>query len=263
MSVKELFQAGKLDEAVEAQIQQVKSKPTSTEFRTLLFELLSFQGQLERADKQLEVIAQQDENANWATQVYRNLIKAEQTRQKLFTEGLKPGFLLDPPDYIHLHLDAINRLREEQPAEARTLLEKSESACPDFSGTHNDQPFEGFRDCDDLFAPILELFVLFDYIWLPFEQIQELEISRPEHPRDLLWTPVRIVLADGSQRRGYVPALYADTHQQDDAELKLGRMTDWQAAEDGPVTGLGRRQYLVGDENPSILEIGTLQFHKT
>ena len=77
MSVKELFQAGKLDEAVEAQIKQVKSKPTSTEFRTLLFELLSFQGQLERADKQLEVIAQQDENANWATQVYRNLIKAE------------------------------------------------------------------------------------------------------------------------------------------------------------------------------------------
>ena len=143
------------------------------------------------------------------------------------------------------------------------MLEKSESACPDFAGTHNDQPFEGFRDCDDLFAPILELFVLFDYIWLPFEQIQELEVSRPEHPRDLLWTPVRIVLADGSQRRGYVPALYADTHKQNDAELKLGRMTDWQAAEDGPVTGLGRRQYLVGDENPSILEIGTLQFNKT
>ena len=171
--------------------------------------------------------------------------------------------MLDPPEYVNWHLEAVNRLREQRPAEARELLEKSEAARPKLSGTQGEQAFDEFRDCDDLFAPILELMVLFDYIWLPLEQIQELEIAQPEHPRDLLWAPARFVLTDGSQRRGYVPVLYGETYTQDDDELKMGRMTDWQGAEGGPITGLGRRQFLLGDETPSLLELGTLEFNKS
>ena len=38
-------------------------------------------------------------------------------------------------------------------------------------GTLNDQPVEGLRDADDLLAPILEVMVLRDYIWVPWSQI--------------------------------------------------------------------------------------------
>ena len=109
-------------------------------------------------------------------------------------------------------------------------------------------------------APFLELMLIRDYIWLPIEQVTELEISRPERPRDLLWTPVRVGLVDGTQRRAYMPARYVDSHQVDDELVKLGRATDWIGTEGGPVTGVGMRQFLAGDEACAMLELEDVAF---
>ena len=160
--------------------------------------------------------------SGWATQVYVNLLHAESLRSRLFSDGLKPEFLLDPPAYVGLHLQAINRLREKQAGQAKALLDESEDSRPTPRGESGGKHFDEFRDCDDVLAPILELFIIRDYVWLPLEQVRELEISRPERPRDLLWAPVRVVLTDGSQRRGYMPTLYCGTHQHPDNQIKLG-----------------------------------------
>jgi type VI secretion system protein ImpE len=255
MTASELFQAGKLDEAIQAVTAEIKAKPAATERRTLLFELLCFAGQLDRADKQLDVIAKQDANAEWAVQVYQNILVAERARRRLLSEGLRPEFLLDPPAYVQFHLDAVNRLRDGRAAEAAELLNRSEQQRPVITGEIDGQAVDEFRDCDDLFAPILELVILRDYIWLPLEQIRELELSAPQRPRDLIWAPVRIVLTDGSQRRGYLPTLYCDSYQQDDDQLKLGRRTDWLGTEEGPVLGVGQRLFLAGEDARSLLDI--------
>ena len=225
MSAKQLFEAGDLSAAIATLTQEIKSNPGDAQRRTFFFELLCFAGELDRADKQLDVVAQQDVQSEWGVQVYRNILAAERNRRRLFSDGLKPEFLLDPPDYLHLHLDAINRLRENQPAEALELLERSEDARPVFAGELNGKPFEEFRDCDDVLAPVLELIILRDYIWLPFEQIRELEVSPPERPRDLIWAPARVALSDGTERRGYVPTLYCDSHRSADDLVKLGNET--------------------------------------
>ena len=162
-----------------------------------------------------------------AAQVYINLLHAEGLRRKLYAEGLKPEFLLDPPPYVQLHLQAIDRLRENKPLEAQALLDQSEEQRPDSSGKIGESAFEEFRDCDDVLAPVLELMLIRDYIWLPIEQVTELEISQARRPRDLLWTPVRVGLIDGTQRRAYMPARYVDSHQNADELIKLGRATDW------------------------------------
>ena len=193
MTADELFRDGKLDEAIEAVTAQVKANPTSAERRTLLFELLCFAGELERAEKQLDVVARQDADSQWAVQIYQNILAAERLRRRLFRDGIKPEFLLDPPAYVQLHLDAVNRLREGQVAEAAELLSRSEQQRPVIAGEVDGQAVDEFRDCDDLFAPILELIILRDYIWLPLEQVRELELSEPERPRDLIWAPVRIL----------------------------------------------------------------------
>ena len=208
MTADELFREGKLGEAIEAVTAEVKANPSSAERRTLMFELLCFAGDLDRAAKQLDVVSKQNADSEWAAQVYQNILAAERRRRQLFSDGVKPEFLLEPPDYVRLHLDAINGMRAGQQMEATQLLNRSADQRPVMAGEIDGQAVDEFRDCDDLFAPILELIILRDYIWLPLEQIRELEMSPPERPRDLNWAPVKLVLSDGSSRRGYLPALY-------------------------------------------------------
>ena len=51
------FQAGRLSEAVTAALAEVKARPGDTARRLFLAELLCFAGELERADRQLDVVA--------------------------------------------------------------------------------------------------------------------------------------------------------------------------------------------------------------
>jgi type VI secretion system protein ImpE len=135
-------------------------------------------------------------------------------------------------------------------------LAESDAAAPKISGTINDQPVSGLRDMDDLLAPILEVMLLRDYVWVPWSQIRELEIEKPAHPRDLLWTPARMVLTDGEERRAYLPALYPGTSAAATDDLKLGRMTDWVVPDnDGPVRGVGQHVLAAGDHDFGLLEI--------
>jgi len=260
MNPKELFDAGNLPAAIEALTAEVKAAPNDAPRRTFLFELLCFAGDLERAGRQLDVVGHLDSMAEPAAQVYRNILHAEQLRRRLYADGLKPEFLLDPPDYVRLHLDAVNRLRENQPVAATALLDQSEASRPAVHGTIDGQVFDEFRDCDDLLAPFLELIILRDYIWLPFEQIREIEIAAPERPRDLLWAATRVVLSNGAQHRGYLPVLYCGSHRHADNQVKLGRMTDWNASDGGPMLGQGQRLFLAGDADRPVLEVRRVEF---
>jgi type VI secretion system protein ImpE len=253
--VKQLFDSGNLAGAIDALTQDLKAHPADAARRTFLFELLSFAGQWDRAAKQLDVIAHQNVESELGAQVYQNLLHAEGLRARVFTQGLKPEFLLDPPAYVELHLAALNCLRENRPGDAESLLDQSLEARPTLRGQIGEEPFEEFFDCDDVLAPVLELMLIRDYIWLPLEQVQELEISRPERPRDLLWAPVRVVLTDGTQRRAYMPTRYFGSHEHPDDQVKLGRMTDWRASEGGPVQGVGQRQFLAGENAFAALEL--------
>lgn len=260
MGAQQLFEAGQLTNAIAAVTDEIRNNPARLEARTLLFELLSFAGELDRAEKQLDVVGQQDAKSEWAVQVYRNILVAERSRRRLWSDGLSPEFLIDPPEHVRWHLQAINRIREGHLGEANDLLAKSADQRSDVLASHGEQPAAPFQDCDDVLAPVLELIVLRDYVWVPLEQIRELEIMKPERPRDLIWIPVRLVLQDESQRRGYMPVMYPGTHQHPDDEIKLGRKTDWQETDGGPVRGVGQKMFLHGDDAVSLLELNELKF---
>lgn len=256
MEAQQLFEQGDLEGAIQAVTQEVKAHPTETPRRTFLFELLCFSGDLERANRQLDVIAHQDSQAEPAVQVYRNILHAEAARRRLDAGPVQPEFLLDPPPYARLHIEASAR----RGAQAKALLDESESMWPALRGRIDEQPFEEFRDCDDLIAPFLELIILRDYVWLPFDQIREIELAAPERPRDLLWAPARVSLITGAQHRGYVPVLYCDSHRHADNQVKLGRMTDWLTDDAGAVRGVGQRMFLAGDEAHPILATRHIEF---
>ena len=260
MDANQLFESGQLSEAISGLTEQVKSHPTDIGFRTFLFELLCFNGEWDRAVKQLDVISQQDVQLDPVAQAYRNIVKAEQSRGRFFSEGLKPNFLLDPPDYVNRHLEAGNRIRESNFSEAKLLLNESEANRRDISGTLDGTEFKNFRDCDDLLAPIIELFVVDQYIWLPFEQITTLEFSEPQKPRDLLWSSCDITLSDGNPCHGFIPVLYWGSCEHDDEQIRMGRMTDWNTLDNGPVLGLGQRTFLTDETDLAMLEVRKVVF---
>lgn len=261
MNSRALFDEGNLRAALQACVEEVKAVPDNTSHRTFFFELLAFAGDLERADRQLDVVAHQDTKAEPAVQVYRNMLYAEGQRRKVLAGDAQPEFLRDAPAYAHLHLEALQYLRDGNPAAAQARLEESAARRRPIAGTLNGQAFDGLRDCDDVVAPFLELIVLRDYVWLPFENIREIELAPPERPRDLVWDPVRLILDDGSQHRAYVPVLYGGSHEHEDDQVRLGRFTDWQQTLNGPVRGRGQRMLLAGDDGFPLLEIRTVTLH--
>jgi type VI secretion system protein ImpE len=261
MTATELFSAGKLQAAIDAQLQDVRAAPLDAGKRTFLFELLAFAGELDRAAAQLGVLSQETNERGWGANVYQNLLAAEEKRRQVFAGRARPEVFLDAPEFLAERLAAVEHLARgtaEATAAGIERLAASDAAAPIVRGTLNEQSVAGLRDADDLLAPILEIMVLRDYVWVPWSQIGELTVEAPKHPRDLLWTPASLVLTNGEERRGYLPALYPGTHKAADDNLKLGRMTDWIVPEgEGPVRGIGQHLLVGGDSDFGLLEVRT------
>jgi len=260
MKAKELLDAGHLSAAIDQLNQDVRSHPTDSRQRTFLFELLCFAGDYVRAERQLEAIGQQEVTAEVGVQVYRNVLMAEGARRRLFSEGLRPNFMFDPPAYARLHLDALDRLREGNPTGAVALLEEADSSRSPIEGRMEGREFGDFRDGDDLFAPFLEVIVHNSYIWLPFEQIKHLTISTPKRLRDLLWIPATLECHHGPVGEVFLPVLYGGSSEHTDDRVRLGRMTDWQAVAEGLVRGVGQHLFFIDGQDRGILEVRDIEF---
>lgn len=262
-TAKELYDAGRLGEAIDALIQSVKARPTDIQQRTFLFELLCFSGDYDRAEKQLDVLAGQSAHAELGAQIYRNALSAERARQRLFTEGQLPHFLAEPPAYVGLHLAAINYLREGHYAEARALLDQAEEERLALAGKLNGEPFSDFRDYDDLTAPVLEMFIQERYVWMPFEQIKSITIEPPKRLRDLLWATARIEPAgEKIQPIGavFLPALYAGSSESPNDQVKLGRMTEWVEVSQELNRAAGLRLFWLDERDEPILQVENIEF---
>ena len=125
MSASDLFNAGKLTEAIDAQIKEVKANPGDQARRLFLFEMLAFNGDLDRARKQIDVLTFDQVELQTASMGYKLHPRRGESGRRLFTEGLKPQFLADPPEHVTWRLEAVNRLREGNLAEAGELLQKA------------------------------------------------------------------------------------------------------------------------------------------
>lgn len=258
MNASDLFKAGKLTEAIEAQIKEVKTNPGDQAKRLFLFEMVAFSGDLDRARKQIEALKYDEIELQTALVGYRLVLESEAKRRRLFTESLKPEFLTPPPDHVNWRLEAVNRLREGNFKEANDQLQAANAAAPLLKGKINGKPFEGIRDCDDLFGTVLEVFAQGNYYWVPLDQVEMIAMTKPRFPRDVLWMPARLELPD-SKGDVFLPNLYYGSHQQTDPVIQLGRFTDWKQTEGGTTQGMGAKLFLVGDDSMPMLEWRNLQ----
>ena len=232
MKSDDLVRAGKLDEAVDWLSGHLRDNPTDARARTALFELLAFQGDYVRAEKHLTVLGEGAKDTVVGALVYHGALHAERIRREMFEKETYPAPL---------------------PASSAEL-----------AGSINGRPFQSISDTDPRIGARLEVFGAGDYFWIPFRQIQTIAIQPPKRLRDLLWIPARVTTAPGFQQRELgevlIPALSPLTFQHPEGEVRLGRLTEWCADEQGREHPYGLKMLSVNGEDFPILEIRRLEF---
>jgi type VI secretion system protein ImpE len=260
MNTKELIRAGRLSEAREQLIREVKSSPADLGKRTLLFQVLSFCGEWGRAEQHLDAIAVQDASKETGVQVYKNLLHAERERQDVAKLNRRPSFLPATPPYTEMYFTAWKEVIAKKIEEAERLFGQIDAQLPIPSGTVDGVGFTGFQDTDAFLSLFLEAIVHDRYVWIPLGSIAELSISSPKTLFDLLWIPARLMTREGLSLGCYLPVLYPDSSLHEDEQVKLGRRTDWIAL-GGPFSkGMGQHVFQVGAEEKPILEIREVVF---
>jgi type VI secretion system protein ImpE len=233
MTAGQLFQAGKLDQAVQALGAELRDNPGDVQRRTFLFELLCFAGAYDRAEKQLDVLAQGGKDARLGALLYAGALHAERSRTELFEKKEYPKAAGEPPAPL--------------------------------TGTLNGHAFESFADADPRIGAKLEVYAAGQYMWLPLEHIASIEMEAPKRLRDLLWSPALVRTGPAFQGRELgevlIPALTPLSFKNADDAVRLGRMTVWQETEDGDLAPAGQKTFLVDDEEFPFLELRQLEFH--
>ncbi len=233
MTAAELYGAGRLDEAIQAQSAALRAQPGDVRGRTFLFELLCFAGQYDRAQKQLDLLAAGSADAATGGLIYHAALHAERQRQAQFEKGEYP---------------------------------KSGAGSPaPVAGTLNGARFESLEDGDPRVGARLEVYAAGDVLWIPFEHVARLRMEPPRRLRDLLWAPVRLVTGPGFRgvELGEVltPALAPLSWRHQDSNVRLGRMTVWEEDEAGQTVPFGQKMLLVDGEEFPYLEVRELEIH--
>jgi type VI secretion system protein ImpE len=260
MNARDLIKAGRLNEARKELIGEVKTSPSDPGKRTLLFQVLSFLGEWDKASRHLDTLAMQYPKMEVAVQGYRDLITAERARTKVVDLEADPSFLPETPPYFETYQSGLRELAEKDIEKARGLFDRADAMRPAITGTVNERSFEGFSDTDTLLSPFLEAFVHDRYVWIPFESIRELIIQPPKTLLDLLWNQAGITTWEGLTMNCHLPVLYPGSFDHEDEQVKLGRLTDWIPL-GGPFSkGVGQHVFQIGKDELAILEIREVQF---
>ena len=262
MLAKQLLDQGKLNEAVAAALEEVRSQPRDQAARLRLCDLLCFTGELERADKQLDALATLDPQFGLTAALGRQIIRGEVARQDFFQNGRVPEFVGEISPDLRQRLQASILLREGNATEAAKILSDAEAARQPSCGDCDGRPFKALHDLDDLIAGVLEVVTSTGkYFWIGLNQVIRLEFVPPKSLRDLIWRQAELEVKNGPQGVVYIPVLYPGTAQHPDDTVRLGRMTVWTGGDgSGPIRGLGQRTWLIDDEERGLLELTKLEF---
>jgi len=264
MTARELFDQGRLDEAIATQNEVVKSRPTDLDARHALSVYLCFAGNLDRAFLQLNTMSQQNPELAMSTHVYRSLLIADLQRRKAYREDAKPLLPPDCPAHVEARLQALLARRAEDEGAARTALARAAEGEGNRPGKLNGEAFLGIRDYDDLLGSVLEIYAGENYLWMPFERIRKLKINEPKHLLDLLFVPAELEDTNGVEASVHLPTVYEGSHLADDGQLRIGQKTDWVEVPGVGFCGVGQKLLFSVTENETresgLLEIRSLEF---
>ena len=242
MDAIDLIKSGKLTETRAQLVERLKKAPADTGARALLFQVMVFFGEWDKAQRHMEIAATQNPKQDMGAAIYGHLFQAEKERSRVARGESRPTFLPEVPDYSETYFEAMALLAANQPDAARATFEQVFSARP----------------------PTLWCFIeaieYERYLWIPVEYIRELVITPPKTLLDLVWAKGRITTWEGLTMGCFFPVLYPNSCNIDDDRIRLGRLTDWQSLGGGFSRAVGQHVFQVGQKDVSIFELGETLF---
>jgi type VI secretion system protein ImpE len=251
---------GRLDEALQLLVQEVRSHPSDVRRRIFLFQLLALRGEWERSQTQLNVVGELDPVNSLMVTAYSALLRSEAARKAVFEGSQTPVIVGEPEAWVAMLLQALKLDAQGKHAEAAPLRAQALEQAETSAGTLDGKSFEWIADADPRFGPCLEVVLEGGYAWVPFSRIQLLKFDAPEDLRDKIWAPVQITWRNGGQAIGFVPTRYPGSEQFGDDDLTLARKTDWVAMTEDAYVGRGQRMLATDADEFSLLDVRSIEF---
>ncbi len=230
-----------LDEQVAQLTQQIRRAPADARLRVHYAQLCMVKGDWERAVAQLQTVAQLDAKCIPMAQAYREAIRCERARERVFAGELEVKSIGQPSDWLPLLARSLACRAGGDAVQATELHAQAFEQAGETPFLIDGEQVEWIADGDSRLGPVCELFLNGQYYWLPFENIQRLEIDAPTDLRDLVWLPARVTLSNGGQHPVLLPARYPLSHAEGQDALALASLTEWRPLGDELWAGVGQR----------------------
>ncbi|ODU08351.1 MAG: virulence protein SciE type [Rubrivivax sp. SCN 71-131] len=247
-----------LDPQLVALKSEIRAAPAEASLRVYLFQLLAVMGQWRKSLEALQLAAQLDPKAQPMARTYREAIACEMLRADVFAGRRSPSILGEPPPWMGLLTQALERLGKGDAGAAAALRSQAFEQAPTSSGTLDDEPFEWIADADSRLGPVCELLVKGSYYWVPFAAIRSIGFEKPQDLRDFVWTACEVTLTSGGTLAGFVPTRYPGSETAADS-LRLARRTEWTDLGGEHASGLGQRVWLADGDDHALLDARRLQ----
>jgi len=255
MKANELIRDGRLDEALAALKDAVRGDPAAWNLRVFLFQLLSVRGEWEGALSQLNIAADMNADCLLLAQLFRPALNSEALRAEIFAGLRTPLFLGQPAEWMVWLTHALHLLHDGQVSAATTLRDQAFEAAPTTSGFINDEPFEWIADADSRLGPTMEAIIDGKYYWIPFSNIHDIRIEKPQDLRDVVWLKAYFTWTNEGRSAGLIPVRYVNSEKDPDDRIKLARKTDWRSQGDDVYVGMGQRMFATDKGEYPLLEI--------
>lgn len=255
MTPEELLKSGDAEGALAALQAQVRVKPQDVKLRIFLFQLLCVLGDWKRAVQQVKICGELSAEAVPMAQTYREAIVCEVYREKVFAGEKTPLVMGEPQEWLALLMEALRLEAKGHTAEAAEMRGRAFDGAPMSPGDMNGKVFDWVADADMRFGPVLEAIIDGKYFWLPFSQISAMKVDPPVDLRDMVWTPVDLVLSTGGAVVALVPTRYPGTTVDGTPAEKLARATSWHEVSEGTFAGRGLRLLSTGDTETALHDI--------
>jgi type VI secretion system protein ImpE len=245
---------GPLESQLSTLMAQVRKAPTNMRLRVHLAQLCMVLGQWERALGQLQTLGLSEATALPFAQAYREAIRCERVRARVFAGELSPPVLGTPTPWFAWLAQALRHRALGEHAAADALQQQAFDAAPASAFCIDGVDVDWIADADSRIGPCLEALVNGQYYWIPFDDIRRLQIEAPVDLRDLVWTAARLTLVNGGEHPVLLPSRYPGSECETDDALKRSALTVWEPLGESGWKGLGQRMWASSAGEHAMLE---------
>lgn len=258
----EALRAGDVAACKAAQMDRVRSAPGDAKERAFLAQIFMIEGDWDRAEKQLKMLADLQADSIDLVTDYCAALAAERMRVDVMAGKVSPAIMGEPGAWLAKLVEALRLDASGAAADAHALRNEAFAEAPAVPGSIDGKAFQWLSDADNRFGPVLEAVMNGEYHWIPFSAISTLTFEPPRDLRDLVWTVGIIKLTNGGEWPVLVPTRYpaSDLHAGGGDGHALSRRTDWSVLYEDHYAGLGQRMLASDEDDIALLDVRELVF---